>query len=92
MSERYDATEIAKMSRMILKTANEIEKNLEDIVKNLAIYRSCLNDPISAEAEALVRNIRDRIDDIRNNFDDRSQLADSAAKDIDILENGGLGV
>ena len=90
MAERYNATEISRMSKMILKTVDDMERNLEEIIKNLNLYRSCLNDQISKEADVLVKNIRNRIDTIRIEFEERSRNADEAARVIDALESGGL--
>ena len=90
MAERYNATEISRMSKMILKTVDDMERNLEEIIKNLNLYRSCITDQISKEADVLVKNIRNRIDSIRVEFQERSKNADEAAKVIDALESGGL--
>ena len=90
MSELYNASDIARMSRMILKTVDSMERDLEEIVKNLTTYRSCLKDAISTEAEQLVTRIRDRIDVIRIEFGERGGSAESAAIEIDHLENAGL--
>ncbi|MBQ8357224.1 MAG: hypothetical protein IJX39_05380 [Clostridia bacterium] len=90
MSERYNAAEIGRMSQMILKTADDMERDLEEIIKNLNIYKGCLKDAISADAELLVTRIRDRIDAVRIEFGERGENAKSAAIDIDHLENTGL--
>ena len=90
MAERYNATEISRMSKMILKTVDDMERNLDEIIKNLNLYRSCITDQISKEADVLVKNIRNRIDSIRVEFQERSKNADEAAKVIDALESGGL--
>ena len=90
MAERYNAAEISRMSRMILKTVNDMERNLEEIIKNLSVYRGCLKDEISADAENLVRNIRDRIDTIRTEFGARGQSAEEGAALIERLESAGL--
>ena len=91
MSELYNATEIAKMSRMILKTVDMMEKDLEEVIKNLGIYRTCLQDDITNDTNRLVKNIRDKIDSIRVEFGERAKDAEDAAMLIDRLENGGLG-
>ena len=91
MSELYNATEIAKMSRMILKTVDMMERDLEEINKNLDIYRGCLQDDITGDANKLVKNIREKIDAIRLEFGARAKEAEEAAMLIDRLESGGLG-
>ena len=60
--EHINASSIQRMSQRILKTVDDMERDLEEIEKNLAIYRRCLNDEISKEAEALVLSIHRRID------------------------------
>lgn len=92
MSELYNASDISKMSNMILKTADAMQESLEEISKNLNTYRSCLNDSISKEADELVKSIQNRIDTIRVDFAYRSENANTAAKIIDVMESGGLGV
>ena len=91
MRERYNASGIEQMSRLILKTVDSMEQNLEEIVKNLGIYRTCLKDEISKEAEDLVKRIHDRIDTIRADFGERGETADEVAVLIDRLEDNGLG-
>ena len=90
MSELYNASEIAKMSRMILKTVDMMERDLVDVTKNLGIYRSNLVDDISKDANDLVKRIQQRIDAIRVEFGARAKDAEEAAILIDRLEKGGL--
>ena len=90
MSELYNASEIAKMSRMILKTVDMMERDLVDVTKNLGIYRSNLDDDISKDANDLVKRIQQRIDAIRVEFGARAKDAEEAAILIDRLEKGGL--
>lgn len=90
MSELYNASEIAKMSRMILKTVDMMERDLVDVTKDLGIYRSNLDDDISKDANDLVKRIQQRIDAIRVEFGARAKDAEEAAILIDRLEKGGL--
>jgi len=90
MQEKYGASGIKQMSLMILKTVDEMEKNLEEIIKNLNIYKSNIKDNISDDAESLVRRIRDQIDEIRKDYEYRADNSNAAADEIRQLEEGGL--
>jgi hypothetical protein len=88
--EHINASSIQRMSQRILKTVDDMERDLEEIEKNLAIYRRCLNDEISKEAEALVLSIHRRIDLIRENFSHSGQETLEAAHLTDVMQSGGL--
>ena len=90
MNEKYGASGIKNMSTMILKTVDQMEKNLEEVTKNLKIYKSSIKDNISDEAETLVKKIKEQIEEIRKEYKDRAEHSNIAADAIKELEEGGL--
>ena len=88
--ESLAADAIYTMTCDILATAAEMEEHLEAIVSALANYKSSIQDSISEEAEQLVKDIRAKIDEIKEDCRERNENAKKGSILQAELEDAGV--
>lgn len=88
--ESLAADAIYTMTCDILATAAEMEEHLEAIVAALADYKASIQDSISEETEQLIKDIRAKIDEIKEDCAQRNEDAKKGSILQAELEDAGV--
>ena len=88
--ESLAADAIYAMTCDILATAAEMEEHLDAVAAALADYKASIQDAISEEAEQLIKDIRARIDEIKEDCKDRNENAQKGSTLQASLEDAGV--
>lgn len=88
--ESLAADAIYVMTCDILATAAEIEEHLDAVAAALANYKASIQDAISQETEQLIKDIRAKIDEIKEDCRERNENAQKGSSLQSSLEDAGV--